>query len=162
MSGGAVNDGPQLLPASVTPGGAATFQLPADSPLPAGSVAVTALADIGDGGTLASNAVPLALVPVITNGKPLTGKLAGGSVTIELTCSPAVVALQTVALVVGNQVVAGAPGAAGSTPRASLSFTLLGFTAGSYVLRLRVDGQDSIPVVAGQTSLDPSQSLVLS
>jgi len=161
VSGGALS-GPQLLPASVTPGGAATFQLPADSPLPAGSVAVTALADIGDGGTLASNAVPLALVPVITNGKPLTGKLAGGSVTIELTCSPAVVALQTVALVVGNQVVAGAPGAAGSTPRASLSFTLLGFTAGSYVLRLRVDGQDSIPVVAGQTSLDPSQSLVLS
>ena len=43
-----------------------------------------------------------------------------------------------------------------------LSFALQGFTAGSYVVRLRVDGQDSIPVVAGQTSFDPNQSLVLS
>ena len=48
------------------------------------------------------------------------------------------------------------------SPATSLSFTLQGFTAGSYVVRLRVDGQDSIPVVAGQTSFDPNQRLVLS
>ena len=72
------------------------------------------------------------------------------------------VARQTVALVADDQIVAGTPGAAGSEPRTSLSFTLQGFTAGSYVVRLRVDGQDSIPVVADETGFDPNQRLVLS
>jgi hypothetical protein len=160
LSAGALG-GPQLLPATAGPAGAITVQLPADAPLPAGIVAVAAVLTSPGGDTLTSNAVPLTLVPVITGG-PLRGKLAGASVTIEVPCSPPVVALQTVALVVGDQVVTGTPAAAGTPPRTSVSFTLAGFTAGAYVVRLRVDGQDSLPVVAGQTVYDPAQQLVLS
>ena len=161
VSGGALS-GPQPLPVAAAPNGAVTVQMPTASPLPAGSVAVTALVATADGSVPAGNAVPLVLVPVLTNTAPLAGTLASGSVTIEVTCSPPVVALQTVALVVGDQLVAGIPAAAGTEPRTSLSFILQGFTAGSYVVRLRVDGQDSIPVVAGQTGFDPNQRLVLS
>ena len=161
VSGGALS-GPQLLSVATATDGAVTVQMPTASPLPAGIVAITAQVTAADGDALPSNAVPLALVPVLTGPAPLAGTLAGGSVTIQVTCSPPVAALQTVALVVGSQIVAGATGAAGSQPRTSLAFTLQGFTAGSYVVRLRVDGQDSLPVIAGQTSFDPGQSLVLS
>jgi hypothetical protein len=130
--------------------------------LPAGVVTVIAQVTADDGDTLASNAAPLALVPMITSGVPLTAELSGGSATIEVGCTPPVLESQTVALVVGSQIVAAPPGAGASEPRTSLSFTLQGFTAGSYVLRLRVDGQDSIPVLAGQTSFDPNQRVVLS
>jgi len=164
VSGGALTS-PQLLaatPAAPAGGGAITFQIPAAAPLPAGILAVTALVTAADGAQLTSNAVPVVLVPVITNGAPITATLATGSVTIEVTCAPPVTAPQTVALVVGEQIVAGAPAAPGSEPRTSLSFTLQGFTAGTYVLRLRVDGQDSIPVLPGQRTFDPAQRLVLS
>ena len=154
VSGGALS-GPQLLSVATATDGAVTVQMPTASPLPAGIVAITAQVTAADGDALPSNAVPLALVPVLTGPAPLAGTLAGGSVTIQVTCSPPVAALQTVALVVGSQIVAGAAGAAGSQPRTSLAFTLQGFTAGSYVVRLRVDGQDSLPVIAGQTSFDP-------
>ena len=101
-------------------------------------------------------------MPVLTNTAPLTAKLSGGSATVTVTCSPPVQALQTTALVVGDKIVTGSAGTAGSAPRSSLPFTLTGFTAGTYVVRLRVDGQDSLPVIPGQTSFDPNQSLVLS
>ena len=161
VSGSALS-GPQLLPVAAASGSALTVQMPTDPPLPAGVIAVTAQVTAADGDTLASNAVPLVLVPVITSTAPLAATLSGGSATVEVTCSPPVLESQTVALAIGSQIVAGTPGAPGSEPRTSLSFTLQGFTAGSYVLRLRVDGQDSIPVVAGQTSFDPNQRLVLS
>ena len=161
VSGGALS-GPQELPVATGSDGVVTVKLPTDPPMPVGIVAITAQVTAADGDALASNAVPLVLVPMLANTAPLAGTLDDGSVTIEVTCSPPVLASQTVALVVGSQIVAGTPGAVGSEPRQSLSFTLQGFTAGSYVLRLRVDGQDSIPVVAGQTSFDPNQSLVLS
>jgi len=167
VSGGALS-APVQLPAVQLPGGAVTFTMPADSPapagpaLPAGILAVTAQVT-GDGGAvLGSNSVPLAAVPVLTNAAPLSARLSGGSATVTVTCSPPVQPLQSIALVVGDSIVAGSPGAAGSVPRTSLPFTLTGFTAGTYVVRLRVDGQDSMPVVPGQTSFDPNQSLVLS
>lgn len=160
VSGGALS-APQVLAATPGPGGAVTVQIPSTSPLPAGVVMLTALVAAGSE-TLSSNGAPLSLLPVLTNAAPLTATLASGSVTIEVSCSPPVVALQTVALVVGSQIVAGTSGVAGSSPQTSLSFVLQGFTAGSYVLRLRVDGQDSFPVLAGQTAFDPNQSLVLS
>ena len=155
-------DAPQLLAVATASAGTVTVQMPTLAPMPAGSVTAAAVVGLADGTTMASNVAPFVLVPALTNAAPLTGTLAGGSATIEVTCSPPVVALQTVALVVGDQAVAGTPAAAGSEPRNSLSFTLQGFAAGSYVLRLRVDGQDSLPLVAGQTGFDPNQRLVLS
>jgi Pvc16 N-terminal domain len=153
--------GPQLLTPTATSDQAVTVRLPADSPLPAGIAAVSAELTAADGSTLASNSVPLALVPVLTNTAPLSATLANGAATVQVTCSPPVLATQTVQLVLNGQLVAG-PAATGTESRSSLSFALQGFTAGSYVVRLRVDGQDSIPVVAGSSSYDPNQSLVLS
>lgn len=167
VSGGALS-APVQLPAVQAPGGAVTFTMPADaaappSPaLPAGILAVTAQVTGDNDAVLDSNSVPLAAIPVLTNTAPLTAKLSGGSATVTVTCSPPVQPLQTTALLLGNQIVAGPVGAAGSAPSTSLSFSLTGFTAGSYVVRLRVDGQDSMPVVPGQTGFDPNQSLVLS
>jgi hypothetical protein len=167
VSGGALA-GPQQLPAVQVPGGGVTFTMPADAPppagpaLPAGILTVTAQVTGDNGAILDSNSVPLAAVPVLTNTAPLTAKLSGGSATVTVTCSPPVQALQTTALVVGDTIVAGSAGAAGSAPRSSLSFTLTGFLADTYVVRLRVDGQDSLPVVPGQTSFDPNQRLELS
>jgi hypothetical protein len=167
VSGGALA-GPRQLPAVQAPGGGVTFTMPADAAapagpaLPAGILAVTAQVMGDNGAVLGSNSVPLAAVPVLTNTEPLTAKLNGGSAAVTVTCSPPVQALQSTALVVGDTIVAGSAGAAGSVPRSSLSFTLTGFMTGTYVVRLRVDGQDSLPVVPGQSSFDPSQSLVLS
>jgi Pvc16 N-terminal domain len=166
VSGSALG-GPRLLTATAIADQAVTVELPADSPppadspLPAGIVAVSARLTAADGSTLASNSVPLALVPVLTNTTPLSATLAGGTATVQVTCSPPVLATQTVQLVLNGQLVAGPP-AAGTESRSSLSFALPGFTAGSYVVRLRVDGQDSIPVVPGSTSYDPNQNLALS
>jgi hypothetical protein len=167
VSGGALA-GPQQLPAVQVPGGGVTFTMPPDAAppagpaFPAGILAVTAQVTGDNGAVLDSNSVPLAAVPVLASSAPLTAKLSGGSATVTMPCSPPVQALQTTALVVGDTIVAGPTGAAGSAPSSSLSFTLTGFPAGTYVVRLRVDGQDSLPVVPGQTSFDPNQSLVLS
>jgi hypothetical protein len=167
VSGGALAS-PQQLPVVQAPDGAVSFTMPPDAKppagpaLPAGILAVTAQVTGDNGAILGGNSVPLAAVPVLTNTAPLTAKLSGGSATVTVTCSPPVQALQTTALVVGDKIVTGSAGTAGSAPRSSLPFTLTGFTAGTYVVRLRVDGQDSLPVIPGQTSFDPNQSLVLS
>jgi hypothetical protein len=167
VSGGALT-GPRQFPAVQGSDGTVTFTMPADAPppagpaLPAGILAVTAQVTGDNGAVLNSNSVPLAAVPALISTAPLTATLSGGSATVTVTCSPPVQALQSTALVVGDSIVAGSPGAAGSTPRTSLSFTLNGFTGGTYVVRLRVDGQDSTPIVPGQTAFDPNQSLVLS
>ena len=91
---------------------------------------------------------------MLTNDAPLSATLADGAATVQVTCSPPVLATQTVQLVLNEQLVAGPP-ATGTESRSSLSFALQGFTAGSYVVRLRVDGQDSIPVVGRLDQLRP-------
>ncbi|MDQ6617623.1 MAG: DUF4255 domain-containing protein [Actinomycetota bacterium] len=158
---GAALAAPQLLAVATASDAAVTVVIPATAPLPAGIVGVTALTTGSGLEALASNEAPLALVPVLTNTAPLAGALAAGAASVVVTCAPPVVAGQTVALVVGDRIVTGAVGAPGTAPRTSLSFPLVGFTAGTYVVRLRVDGQDSLPVVAGGTGFDPNQSLVL-
>ena len=97
-------------------------------------------------------------VPVLTNTRPLSATLADGSATVQVTCSPPVLATQTVQLVRERAAGRRTAGATGTESRSSLSFALPGFTAGSYVVRLRVDGQDSIPVVAGSTSSTPTRA----
>ena len=84
--------------------------MPADPPLPAGVVAVTARVTAADGDTLASNAVPLALVPMITSTRPAhRDSSPAGRRPSRSRCAPPVLAPQTVALVVGSQVVASCP-----------------------------------------------------
>jgi hypothetical protein len=152
---GAALAAPVVLDVSAVSDQSVSVTISAAPPLPASMVAVTALT-AGADGSVASNAVPLQLMPVLTNTAPLTGKLVDGSVTLVVDCSPPVVGGQSVALVVGSRIV---PGAAGVSGR-SLSFTLSGFAAGSYVVRLRVDGQDSFPLAARRPDFDPARDLV--
>jgi len=167
-----------LTPLSVT-ASRVTVQLPDPARLPAGIATVAATSGAlmdqavtaGPGPvTVTSNATPVALAPKLVSSAQLRVKLARrGATTLTVTCSPAVQPQQTIALIVGSHLVSSAPVQAASS---QLSFSLQGFTAGVYLLRLRIDSVDSIPVVSppapGNVSqpapmqFDPSQQLVLS
>ena len=154
-----------------------TVQLPDPPQLPAGIATIAATFDapmdqVGGAGpaTGTSNAVPVALAPKLVSNAPLTAQLAhNGPTTVTVNCSPAVQPQQTIGLIVGSQLVTSEPvQAAGS----QLSFSLQGFTAGTYLLRLRIDSVDSIPVVSlrapgnanqpAPMQFDANQQLVLS
>ncbi|MFC4761999.1 DUF4255 domain-containing protein [Dyella koreensis] len=94
---------------------------------------------------LLSNELPLALAPVITIS-PLTGS--PGTQHLSLTCLPRIRDGQRVFLLFGDQLV---------TPKSitnpvdphqptALTFDVPGVSTGTYTVRLRVDGADSIPV----------------
>ena len=92
---------------------------------------------------------------------------------MTVNCSPAVQPEQTIALIVGSKPVLFAPVPAATS---QLTFSLQGFTAGNYLLRLRIDSVDSIPVIIPPApeptpvnmnqpvlmQFDPSQQLDLS
>jgi len=165
-----------LTPLSVT-SSQVTVRLPDPPELPAGmaSVAATFAAQMdqatGTGPeTVTSNAVPVAFAPTLVSNAPLTVALAqNGPTTVAVNCSPAVQPQQTIALIVGSQPVTSEPVQAASS---QLSFSLQGFTAGTYLLRLRIDSVDSIPVGSppapvnanqpAPMQFDPNQQLVLS
>jgi len=94
---------------------------------------------------LLSNELPLALAPTITVS-PLTGS--PGTQHLNLTCLPRIRDGQRVFLLFGDQLV---------TPQSitnpldpmqptALTFDVPGVAIGTYTVRLRVDGADSIPV----------------
>jgi hypothetical protein len=94
---------------------------------------------------LLSNELPLALAPIITVA-PLTA--APGTVALTLTCMPRIRDAQRVLMLFGDQVI---PPKSISNPAdphkpTDLTFEVPGVVKGIYVVRLRVDGADSIPV----------------
>ncbi len=166
-----------LVPMSVT-AYQVTVQLPDPPQLPAGIATVAATFDVlmdqdpAGSVTVTSNAVPVALAPRLVSNAPLTVKLVqNGPTPVTVNCSPAVQPQQTIALIVGSQLVPSAPVPAATS---QLSFSLLGFTASPTprLLRLRIDSVDSIPVVSpaapvnanqpAPMQFDPNQQLVLS
>jgi hypothetical protein len=158
-----------LAVASVT-ASQVTAAIPTDPLIPAGTVAVTALSGAsGTSGTqqLPSNAVPLLLAPAIVSSAALPATLKGTTASIQITCSPPVQAGQTIALIVGDTLFPGTAVASGSPAQTEVPFELTGLSAGTYTLRLRVDGADSIPLASTASDaatvmeFDPRQSLVL-
>ena len=165
-----------LTPLSVT-ASQVTVQLPDPPTLPAGIAAVAATFDAlmdqtatAGSVTVTSSAVPVALAPKLVSNAQLKVQLAeNGATALTVNCSPAVLPQQTIALIVGSQLVSSAPVQAATS---QLSFSLQGFTGGTYLLRLRIDSVDSIPVAgppapgnANQPApmqFDPNQQLVLS
>jgi hypothetical protein len=113
---------------------------------------------------MASNEVAFALAPRITVN-PTTAT--PGTVNLTLTCEPRIVTGQRVLLLFGDRQVE--PDSVASpidtTQPTTLAFTIPGVGAGSYVVRLRVDGADSIPVVYAGTppvpSFDPLQKVTV-
>lgn len=103
---------------------------------------------IREGGALVmtSNEVAVALAPLIT---VTPTRASHGTITLTITCEPRIVPGQRVLLVFGDQQAQAASVTTPADPAqpTTLTFTLHQITAGQYLVRLRVDGVDSIPVV---------------
>jgi hypothetical protein len=111
-----------------------------------------------------TNEVPFALAPII-NVSPLSAP--PGDLALRVTCSPRIREDQRVTLLFGPQQI---PVASLTTPPdtslpTTLEFFVPDVKAGSYVVRLRVDGVDSLPI--GPTvspsglAFDPSQRVTV-
>jgi hypothetical protein len=111
--------------------------------------------------TATSNELPLALASTISNIKLQGGKT---DATITLDCNPGVLPGQRVALLIGDREV---PFVFSPPPQAitSLSFHVGAIDAGTYSVRLRVDGVDSLLVTQdAQTGLpifDKNQQVII-
>lgn len=94
---------------------------------------------------LLSNELPLALAPIITLS-PLAA--AAGDLTLNLTCMPRLRDGQRVFLLFGDRLLVpqGISNPADTHQPSALVFLVPGVAAGTYTVRLRVDGADSIPV----------------
>ena len=117
--------------------------------------------------TWRSNAVPMALSPLISIS-PLAG--AAGDLTLVIDCTPRLHASQHSAarLIFGNrEVIADSISTpADTTKPTQLKFKVKDATAGKHVIRLRIDGVDSLPVIVSGTpatfEFDPQQTVTVS
>jgi hypothetical protein len=113
---------------------------------------------------LPSKPVDFALAPRITVS-PNTAP--AGTLSLTLTCAPRIATDQRVLLIFGEQQIAPnlVLNPVDVSQPSQLTFSVPGVTAGSYVVRLRVDGVDSIPVVYAGTppvpSFDPAQKVTV-
>jgi hypothetical protein len=147
-------------PIELAPAGGATYdklqvKLPdtGDDPQvpskwPAGVYSVSIRVQKTDLPAWTSNAIPFALAPQITLTAPPGNTAPAGNVPVTLECIPQVRSTQRASLLFGDREV---PLDSLTTPGdpsapSTLSFVVQNATAGEYVLRLRVDGVDSIPV----------------
>lgn len=114
-----------------------------------------------------SNAVPVAIAPRVV-AAPLTAS-ANVALTITVKCTPRLRALQEpgVRLLLGTTELLPKTitSPADTALPTAITFDVPGLLAGSYLLRLRVDGIDSLPVLATGSppvlGFDPAQKLVV-
>lgn len=113
---------------------------------------------------MASNEVAFALAPQITVSP---ASAAVGTVNLTLACEPRIVTGQRVLLLFGDRQVEpdSLSNPIDTTQPTTVAFAIPGVGAGSYIVRLRVDGVDSIPVVYSGTppvpSFDPLQTVTV-
>lgn len=111
-----------------------------------------------------TNEVPFALAPSITV-TPQTAP--AGNLLLTVTCAPRVRDDQRVWLLFGNRriPVHGLSNPADVTQPSTLTFQVPSAAAGTYVVRLRVDGVDSLPIVRSGTppvlGFDPNQQVII-
>ncbi len=114
---------------------------------------------------ISSNELAFALAPQITVTPLVTPP---GPVNLTLTCEPRLVPGQRILLLGGGGQLepASVVTPADPTQPTTLTFTAPGAPPGRYVLRLRVDGVDSIPVIQSGIpplpSFDPAQTVTVS
>ena len=121
-----------------------------------------------DGFAATSNELPLALAPTISNIQ-LQGDHTGATVTLD--CNPGVLAGQRVALLIGDRevpfVFPPPPAVPPQSPQAitSLLFDVGAIDAGTYSVRLRVDGVDTLLITqdaqTGLPTFDKNQQVVI-
>jgi hypothetical protein len=115
-----------------------------------------------DAPSIVSNELAFALAPQIT---VTPNSAAVGTVNLTLTCEPRIAEGQRVLLLFGNRQVEPTSITTPADPAqpTTLVFAIPNVTVDSYVVRLRVDGADSIPVVYSGTppvpAFDPLQTV---
>jgi hypothetical protein len=112
--------------------------------VPAGTWTVAAVHSEPGGPDRVSNELPLAVAPRVTAGLPtVLARDVGGAVTVDLQCSPRVLAEQRVSLLLGDREV---PAADHPAVTGTLHFGVPHAQVGEFLVRLRVDGVDSLLV----------------
>jgi hypothetical protein len=102
-----------------------------------------------------SNSLPLLVAPRITSTLPFSvTRDAEGAATLQLSCSPEVRPAQRATLVVGEREVLAAPH---PNQTANLTFIVVEAAPGDHLLRLRIDGVES--VLANRETVPPSFDL---
>jgi hypothetical protein len=140
---------PLTFPPDEAGGSQVTFTVPADAPAGFGTVALS-IRTTGPGDWF-TNESPLGIGPQITSALPATVAAAQHSAPLTVTCRPPVLAGQNAALLIGGTAVPAPPVTATTS---DLAFTVDPLPAGSYPLRLRVDGADTRLI--DQTTTPPS------
>jgi hypothetical protein len=108
-----------------------------------------------------SNALPLPLSPQVLDIAPNPATPDGsGSVTLTIQCAPRVLPEQRARLLLGEREI---PANDHAAPTDTLTFTIANAPLGDFVVRLRVDGVDSLPVQATESGLifDPAQRVTI-
>lgn len=108
-----------------------------------------------------TNRLPLTVAPKIVTPVAPVVRAADGSATITVGCSPRVLPEQKAELLIDNQVVQANARALETDP---LVFVVTPEAAGTFTIRLRVDGVESLPVVdyaAVIPVFDPNQTVVI-
>jgi hypothetical protein len=140
----------------------AQITLPADpAALPAGVWTAQALIFAAGQPGWITNELPFALAPTLTNLPLTVSREPSGTATITLDCEPEVGPDQDCALLLGPQpIVLPAPR---SGAMSTVTFAVAGAAPGTYPVRLRVDGVDSLLIDAAQSPpvYDPDQVVVI-
>jgi hypothetical protein len=111
-----------------------------------------------------TNEVPMPLAPTITISPP---NAPAGDITLTVTCAPRVLAEQRVLLLFGDRQmpVESLTNPSDKSRPTTLTFVVPAATVGSYLVRLRVDGVDSLPVTLTGTpptmAFDPNQTVTV-
>ncbi len=117
----------------------------------AGIYGVVAIVKRGGASQPATSALPLALAPRVTAIQPNPAARSGsGDVTLQITCKPRVLEAQAALLLLADREVASEP-FAGSTDALTFIVRNAPLLTGALV-RLRVDGVDSLPFKFDETS----------
>jgi hypothetical protein len=129
-----------------------------------GTYSVSLTVTTADTSPWSTNTVPISLSPLITVA-PLT--VAPGTVNLAVTCTPRLLPDQEsqTLLVFGSQTVAAAAITTPVDPTepSSLTFSIPSVAAGTYLVRLRVEGIDSLPLTIQNSkfTFDPNQQVVV-
>lgn len=115
------------------------------------------MSSAGDAPDRHTNQVPMALSPIVEDIDPNPAARDGdGIVSLTITCAPEVLPDQQARLLLGEREI---QSAAHPSSTATLQFEVTDAPVGTHVVRLRIDGVDSLPIIFnkdGEPGFDPT------
>jgi len=103
------------------------------------------MSSAGDAPDRTTNQVPMALSPIVQSIAPNPAARDGdGNVSLTITCAPEVLPDQQARLLLGEREIHSAAHPANT---ATLQFEVTAAPVGEHVVRLRIDGVDSLPII---------------